>query len=376
MKRILAIVAMALAFAADVGHAETDPAETLRPRMEWAMHFAMSRSPQGSLDLNSPWYGFSALGQGFTAERVSDTTVRLTVVRHPAAVVELRNVHISDTGTFGWGPGNVVASNPIYDRLTNIKLEAGQYKSLRGTQLTKTTSFEDATRWGFEAALEAQLGYTPGTATGGVTGHVKTSVKTSGEFAKKWGSSEVNQDTINDEITLPSPFQGYVEVKRDTSRIERSITAPPIFEHQIVVLENGTQIYQWDSWAELIRVLKGVAPTNRALAKEFYGKGLADIELKHVDRALPPIEWTATYDSVEHTTVNVISTAPAPAAPPVAMTVLVNSDPVHVPGEDEAALDAKIKAALEQHRAERRDRKRARREERRNRKAGAVNAVQ
>lgn len=277
----------------------TNLARELYTRTNTAVNFAINKSPYRE-DPNSGWYRLG-FGEQMYPEMVDDHTIRYQRVSKPGTYIELRNLQLANLANIEWSQPVHIATDQKERRFIQLRVRAGDKTTVRQkVAFSKTTSLEEAANVAAKIAMEAQVGYTPGTATGGVGGHFKLGVELSASYSRKWGSVEQqsNEFEVNQEIN--GPIVGYLEISRSISRVQVSTETTPDFEHQIALVSNGVDVYTWNSWAELRNVLTGQAPLNVALAKEFVDDPVAPNAFKSIDRyKLPRINWTQTFDDVE-----------------------------------------------------------------------------
>ena len=334
---------------------------SLLSRTIWSVSFAMERSPQHD-DTGSAWH-YVAVGDGWDWELTHDTTVEYRRNINPNAKIVLENIQVTDIGAFQWGPPVVVSEDVKERRLVPVRLHTGSsYVVKTAEAFTKTTSLEESARVGLELAMETHFGYKASTTTGGLEGGGSISAKATAEYSRKWGSSTSTTESADRALTINGPFVGQAEMVRSISKISRTITTPPTLEHQIIVYDGDTELYRWNTFAELLLVLQGAAPTDRALSKKFYKAPLSQTELHAIfaHQSIAPVTWTALYDNVV--------TEPIKEVMDVEQTrELIKQEADLRPATEQTTeeMQEAIRQAISQHDAERRERRQAKRDRRR-----------
>ena len=234
-----------------------------------------------------------AVGDGWDWELTHDTTVEYRRNIDSDARIVLENIQVTDIGAFEWGPPVVVSEDVKERRLVPIRLHTGSSYVVKTSEaFTRTTTLEEAAKVGLELAMETHFGYKASTTTGGLEGGGSISAKATAEYSRKWGSSTSTTESADRALTINGPFVGQAEMVRSISKISRTITTPPTLEHQIIVYDGDTELYRWNTFAELILVLQGAAPTDRALSKKFYKAPLSQTELHAIfaHQSIAPVD--------------------------------------------------------------------------------------
>ena len=312
MKRILAIL-LALPAFADGTQEPINFAEALHQRTERAIFHISSRIPVTS-GANLPAWAGIGFGDVWVGELVDDNTVVYTRKARPEYTIRLENIQPDDVTTLALGKPLTVSEKDEEVRITDVNVAGGYWENTVTHQFAKTTTLAEAHKAGFELALEVTAGYTPGTATGGGKFEAKFSAKAHYEYNRTQTDSSTTTDTETRTIKLgptDTPFVGYIEARRSIAKISRTSSASVAFEHTIKLQRNGVTDYSWNSWAELMRVMKGVAPTNRALAREFTKSPLApELVAKINEFKIPTIQWETLYDGVIKQSIEIVRTTP------------------------------------------------------------------
>lgn len=313
MKRIILILALMAAPAFAAEQEPIDFAQALHQRTERAIFHISSRIPYTSGADLPAWAGIS-FGDVWVGELVDDNVVVYTLKSRPEYTIRLENIQPDDVATLELGKPITVSEKDEEVRITDVNVAGGYWENTVTHQFAKTTTLQEAHKAGFELALEVTAGYTPGAATGGGAFEAKFSAKAHYEYNKTTTDSSTTTDTETRVIKLgpgDTPFVGYIEARRSIAKISRTSSAAVAFEHTIQLQRNGVTDYSWNSWAELMRVMKGVAPTNRALAAEFKKSPLAPQLVDRInDFPIPRIEWETLYDGVVKQSIEIIRTVP------------------------------------------------------------------
>lgn len=229
---------------------------------------ALARAPERE----DPYSGFyhTVRGDVWTPEQTDDTTIQYTRAHHPQAKIIAKNLQIANIADITWSQPVVINSSNEERHAINVRVPAGQsFQTRLQHTFSETTSLLEAAHVGLKLGFETTFGYKSGTATGGPEGSQKITGELSASYDRTWGSTSKTERTVD--ITLPvnGPFIGTVSLVRSTADLEVTTEVSPNFEFQIEVQDNGRTLYKWDSYATLIRVLRGEAPTDRALASKF-----------------------------------------------------------------------------------------------------------
>ena len=280
-------------------------------RIVGAAAYAMARSPQFD-DAGSSWYRANR-SDDWRPERTHDRQITYTRVNHPGAVIVFDEIQLTGVADTDWGSPITTGEEVIEEHLVKANVPDKQSsKTAINHKFAKTTTLNEAAGVSATLAMEAQVGYTPGTATGGAGGHFKLGLSVTGSYEKKWGSQEGSDDAINVDLPIQGPYIGLIQVKRSRASVSVHGETTPEFEGSVKLYDNGALIYQWATYEELLSVLRGEAPTDRALAKAFTfdpftrtGGGISDAAYRSLtSRRLPKVHWNTTFDKVSMITLN------------------------------------------------------------------------
>ena len=287
-------------------------AQLLYPKTVKAVSFAMERSSQYS-DNNSSWH-YNHWTDEYEHELTSSNSVSYTRKIRPNAKIVLKNIQITDLSQMDWGHPIVIESNIAERYSDTIRLDKGAvFDDTVEHTFSKTKTLEEAYKVGLELELKTKIGYQPAYETGGAVGGVEFDVKATAEYGKKWGENTTQTDTVSRHIRLEGAWVGSYEATRSTDKMSRKIKTKPLFEYQIEVWDGANKVHAWNTWEELLEVLRGEAPTDRALGKEFFEKPISDAEYHVINSYHPPqqeIEFTAIYDNVVSQSIEVIQEKP------------------------------------------------------------------
>ena len=267
----------------------------------------MRRSPY-SEQAGSNWYRPSST-EIWNPELVDDTTLVYTRRNHPGATIVARNLQVRNLADIEVSEP-VVVKEAVDERYSiNVRVPAGQSFNVKlQHKFSETKTLLESAEVGLKLGFEASVGYTPGSATGGVTGGVKFTAEASAAYKRAWGNNTTTEDTIDLTLPVQGPFIGQVSAVRAVSDLSVTSKLTPDFEFQVEIQNNGGKLYGWDSYAELIRVLKGEAPTNRDLSKEFVHDpldenslgGISDARIKSFSaRKIPVISFGSKFQDVK-----------------------------------------------------------------------------
>ena len=268
---------------------------------------AMQRAPQANNN-DSAWV-HPTLGDNWLPEYTSDTSIVYRRRNRPSAQIRCTNLKPSNLSDIKWSQATPIGSGDNVERHSiRADVPAGQeFQTRLGYTFKKTTSLLESAGAALKIGFEGTVNYTPSTATGGVGGGIKLSAEASAHYDKTWGETTEEQRSIDITIPVKGPFKGYISAVRKTTSLSVASELTPEFEAEIACYEGDKCLYKWDSYADLLRVLRGQAPTDRALANEFItnpftpyeGGPISDARIKSFhSRIIPTITWTNKFDGV------------------------------------------------------------------------------
>ena len=284
----------------------------LYPKVIKAVSFAMERSSQYS-DGNSAWH-YNHFTDEFLPELTENTTVEYKRKNRPNARIVLKQIQITDLSQMDWGHPVVVETDIKEQYNDTIRVDAGaEFDSTVSHTFSKTKTLEEAFKVGLELELKTKVGYAPAYETGGVHGDVEFNVKATAEYGKRWGENETTTDTVSRHAVIKGPFIGSYQAIRSVDKMSRTIKTKPLFEFIIEVWDGSNKLHVWNTFAELLQVLRGEAPTDRALGKEFWEKPISSAEYRSINNYHPPeqeIEFNALYDNVVSQKIMIVEEKP------------------------------------------------------------------
>lgn len=258
-------------------------------------------------DWNSPWHYFTA-SEGLKWNFRDEHTLIYTRRNHAGAQIILSNLQPGDVSDADIGKP-VILSKDLIDRYTdNILISDGASLDTEFSHtFSKTTTLKEAAEVALKLAYEMSLGYKSGSATGGIEGGVKFTAEASAKYSREWGSSETTTNTVKRGVHITGPWAGLSIAERSVTRQSITMTVDPNFQYSISIVENGKQLYGWDSFGQLMQVLNGNAPNSYDLAESFRTNPLSQGQ-KHwpVNRRAPKLEWTAVYDNVNSQDIQIV----------------------------------------------------------------------
>lgn len=272
-------------------------ADLLRPRTTMLGGFLMYKSPHYE-DPNNPWHYYS-FTEGLTPDYPEATTCVYTRPSHPNAKIVLKNIQMSGLANSQWGKPVVVQSDQKERYVREIDIDKGvDYDDTLTHTFSKTTTLEEAAKVGMELEIKTHFGYAAGVAGGGFF-EAEINAKISAEYSRKWGSSETTTDTVQSHIHLAGPYKGTWVAERSLDKLQMTLRTTPQFEYQTLIYSGDTLLHQWDSLQDIYQVLKGEAPNNVALGKEYRSTPLADVEFAAIDNhKIEDLRVVMNYDSV------------------------------------------------------------------------------
>ena len=275
-----------------------------------AVALVMARSEQYE-DANTGWYHVS-LSDTFVPEWTSEHEITYRRRGSRAAVV-YKNVQMTNLADVHWGHPVTVSEGQAEEYA--IRATVPKNQSIK-TRLTHTwgsvTSLAEEASAGLKLASKTTLGYDPPLATGGFKGSEELTAEATASYDRKWGRTDNVQDTIDIELPVNGPFIGTVQARRSKTTLQVSCDVTPEFTGQVKIMDGDKELYSWDSFDDLIRVLQGNAPIDKDLAKAFTydpltntGGGVDDYVLSHSlnSSRTPRIHWVNTFDNVSTVTI-------------------------------------------------------------------------
>lgn len=244
--------------------------------------------------------------------------------------IVLTNVHVTNYGPIEWQKAVAVGGEhrDIVNE-TNVKIPVAQgtYRDTFSATFSETKSLEDETKNGFTSEAMAKLG--------GISSPAQASLnqKVELEFRKLFGQVSSEARTVSQEITLPTPLD--ITVRGERSRVveQRLTKSQPCFDYGIAFRRENNDGGGWDvgfgNKDEFIQFIRGQADDSIGLmthrgagTRDFFGnyvpvpgrpsepqaaafraKPQTGAEIQH---GSPSLEWTATYDNVQKTGIEVI----------------------------------------------------------------------
>ena len=266
---------------------------------------AMQRAPQAE-DSGSAWTHPST-GDTWLPAYVSDSVLSYTRSHSPGAVIRFENLQPSNLADTKWDPPVKAGETDVERFAVHASVPAGQTTKVAfGRRFSDVKTLEEEATVSAKLSFEAHVGYAPANTTGGVSGGVKFGVEATAGYRKKWHGGTTEDKTVNLEIPVVGPFIGSVIASRSKTSLQTRATLVPTFEGQVVITDNGAEIYRWNTYADLLAVLAGNAPLDRALAGAFTfdpltqtGGGISEARIKSFNaRRLPEVSWPVVYDDV------------------------------------------------------------------------------
>lgn len=246
-------------------------------------------------------WGITSAGDDWDLERTGESTIEYTLKRDKSKKIRLSNLQISPSDVIDWGKPVVIEKEVKEHHTQNISIsDAVETEQTISHTFSKTTSLQEAAEVGAKLWIEGHVEYKAGQA-GGVEGGAKFGAEVSASYTRTWGSQETTSDTIEEKINIQGPFTGYADITRSVQKIQRTISTKPNFEFQLELLKDDEVLYKWNSFEEILQVLRGSASTDKPLAKHFSqdGKELVDIELRSINNyIMRDIKWDVIYDDV------------------------------------------------------------------------------
>lgn len=291
----------------------------LYPKVIKAVTLAMERSTQYS-DNNSAWH-YAHWTDEFDAELTEATTVQYTRKNRPKARIVLKQIQVTDLSQMDWGHPVVIESNITEQYNDTLRVDAGaEFDDTVSHTFSKTKTLEESYKVGLTLELKTKIGYQPPYESGGAVGGVEFDVTATAEYGKRWGENTTQTDTVSRHITIKGPWVGSYQATRSVDKMSRTIKTKPLFEFLIEVWDGDNKVHVWNTFAELLQVLRGEAPTDRALGKEFWEKPISSAEYRSIHNYHPPeqlIEFNAIYDNVVSQSIEAIEEKPTtvPATP-------------------------------------------------------------
>ena len=277
----------------------------LRSRITEAVTAAMQRSPQYN-NKDSHWH-YVAQADMWRPELTGDTTITYTRSHHEGAVIVAKNLQLTPKTKVEYSEPVIIPGNPSRTTYKITDLSAGQVWRRKISEKTiDTATLEEQASVGLKLTAEAHFGYKSGTATGGPEGGGSLTAEASANYTRKWGITGQVERAFEEEYVVTGPFNGTVDIVRDISEVTTKMTVSPDFEFTVEVWENSNKLYAWNSYAELILVLEGGAPTDRALSKEFQYdpvnfqfNRISPERIKSFSRSkIKPLDWIIHHDGV------------------------------------------------------------------------------
>lgn len=279
-------------------------ANILYARTARMMDFVMSRSPFRDLD-SSSWHYYSA-SEGMHVELTQWDELKFwrrnTDFDRSGAVVYLKNIRPSNTDGLKMGDPAVSGQADVQKKVWNLNIDEGvQYSNKFTHTFSKTTTLKEAAGVALELATKTLFGYKSGTATGGPEASQEFSAKVSAHYNREWGNTDVDTNTVEETFNFTGPWKGKVIAERSTSNVSIPMELPGGFTYSIHVMDNGREIYHWDSYETLLQVLGGHAPSSEHLGLTFALDPITPSLLTNIgSRIIPPIKWTARFQSVNY----------------------------------------------------------------------------
>lgn len=297
--------------------------EANRPRAQRIAEELANALWRGKGFYGGSWRGYKQSEQ-LVGELVSEGLLSYRRQSDPRAILYFSDVHMSGTGDVDYGEEKVVESDVTENYKSAIDVDEGD--TLKDTithTFSKTRTFSEAFKEGLQTAMREGL------KVGGslVSGEISVEERLTQDFEDNFGDTETRSDTVTREVDIPGPKHVVYTAVRRLNKVERTVTARADYDY-VIRLVDATRISDgspapsfWDSVAsiftgpkppptrnridigwgsleELIAVMRGEAPADRALADLYRGRP-ATKQLQNAIRKLPgEASWLCEYDDV------------------------------------------------------------------------------
>lgn len=245
--------------------------------------------------------------------------------------IVLRNVHIIEYGPIEWEEARQSGGEHkdfVNETNVRIPIDQGTYRDTFSATFSETKSLEDETKNGFISEAMAKLG--------GISSPVQASInqKVDLEFRKSFGTVTSEARTVSQEITLPTPLDITVRGIRERATEQRLTKSQPRFDYGIAFRGEYNDGGWWEvyfaSKAEFVQFVRGQADDSVGVyrkgggsVKDFFTPNRIPIPDgpstpqapkfranpqpgASVPDLSPSLEWTASYDNVHRTGIEVI----------------------------------------------------------------------
>ena len=237
------------------------------------------------------WWGNYHRKEGLYTARWTDTSVEYRRSKHTSPILMLSDIQPK-------GLRNKKESEPIL--LSSKMIDSVSIRSDNSgsdspldysyrAEFEKLTSKEEAFAATFEQSIRNCF------TAGNDTSPVKNELEITLGFSQETSTSESESERVNRENTIsgstPPGVSEIITARRQVGRMKSTVTGIGDYEHSIRIGKHWHGSWQghkhrWDSLSDLIRVMKGEAPTNMNLAREFAKRPAPDNLIKLLEHPL------------------------------------------------------------------------------------------
>ena len=231
----------------------------------------------------------------------------------------LRNPDLQELEEVDWGKPATIESDVRERYGGTIEITAGvTFDDSVSHTFTKTRTLLETAKVGAELAVKAyaevygEAGM-EGMKAGGKAG-LEVSAKITGEYQRQWGGGETESNTVSRHINVVGPAKLQYEAVRSLDKQQRQMTGQVNFSHTVELLdETGagerppkTQVV-WPSLLEFLAVARGIAPMDRAMAREFHASPISEAKRDEIaEPSAEEVSWLVDYDNVRNQDIKVV----------------------------------------------------------------------